>query len=120
MKFLLVLMIALSSLSAFAVKDPNYCGSEDNCVIGRNMLMLQKGTPYARAEGRSCDEAIENSGEILQHENNCKGTDVQPWGCYKTSRGTTKAWTRCIKGDSSSGTAAPRGKCALIMGVIMC
>lgn len=121
MKLLLILVIALGSFSVFAAKDPNYCGSEDNCIVGRNLLKLQKGTPYARAEGRTCDEAIELSGEILKQENDCRRNDVQPWGCYKTNRGTIKAWTRCIKGEISTKTrASQQQKCAMIFGVIAC
>ena len=121
MKLFLLLALVLTSFSSFATKIPAYCGSSNQCVLDKNMFYLNKGTGYVKAEGRDCDEALEVGAEKLKeiHGNICSRNKVQPWGCYKTSRGMTEAWSRCdLNKKSSIEIDLPSMRCA--PGVIFC
>lgn len=124
MKFMLVLTLVLSSLTASATvgKNPKYCpNQEDHCSV-RNGIFSK--IHYAKGEGRNCAEAIDDSLDTFKKrfgDIDCGDAGVYPdykTYCYKTNRGIS-VYAKCDPSSKSySNNASSQRKGVLIKGII--
>ena len=131
MKTLLAALMILTSLTALAQYrlsdyplDPNYCGTKQSCLKGY-IPLLKSGTYYARGYGRTCEQAMEDSEDVFirAHGNidDC-GMVSGPysWTCYRSPNGRFVSYHQCSPDSGSSSRAAPRSRCAMVFGRLVC
>jgi hypothetical protein len=126
MKTLFLFVLFVLSLSAFAgdefatinQPDPNYCGGSEYCH------KWIKGEYYARAVGKSCNQAFKRAEDLFVREYGnmecglVSGPHLDIWSCRRNAQGQTVAWVRCS--PNSAPRSAPRPKCAMIFGQLIC
>lgn len=126
---LLLAALILSSFSALAQlssypADPNYCGRANSCHNGYFPL-ISSGTYYARATGRSCEEAMRRSEEafLRAHGNmdHC-GMVSGPysWSCYRGANNRYVSWHQCNPDSGSSGGGGGQRRNCVLGGVWIC
>lgn len=130
MKTLLTLLFLLTSLSSFAQHrlsdypvDSNYCNGRESCHKG-HIWLISSGDYYARGYGRTCEEAMEDSEDnfIRTFGDMSCGLVSGPysWSCERSRDGRRfVSWHRCSP-DSGPARSAPRSRCAVIGGRLMC
>ncbi len=131
MKTLLAALMLLTSLTALAQQyrlsdypvDPNTCRGQETCLKGY-IWLIKSGTYYARGYGRTCDEAMEDSEDMFIRtfgDMSC-GLVSGPhsWSCNRSRDGRRfVSWRQCSP-DSGPAQTAPRSRCTMIGGRLVC
>lgn len=122
MKVLFTIFFLAFSFFTFAGSDPDFCQGRDTCVLGK-IPLIKSGTYHARGEGRTCEEAMEDSAVVFEraYGNMSCGLISGPyvWSCSRVSRNQYVAWRKCNP-DSGPRRQAPRGRCVNIGGRLVC
>jgi hypothetical protein len=123
MKFILLLALLFSAVTAFAKADPKYCGKVSSCHVGY-IPVFRAGTYYARGFGANCAQAEARGQELFLREfgnMDCgiiSGPFLDGWECSRSQSGRAVAWIKC--NQDSSVRSSPRPRCAIIGGVMVC
>lgn len=140
MKTTLALLTLVSSLSAFAAIDPDYCAGKDSCQVGtisaywrnyweardRNSGSSLFNGAFTRGFGKTADEAMANSERRMDTIFRGLECNSTLYGSHPYNFGTTKlapnryvAWTVC-PGGSGSVRTTPRPSCVMLFGAMVC